>query len=459
MKKIISIILCTSLLTLSLAGCSTGKKTGLESDASIQNSESELSEDVLVQQPIDSANEDSLEAEVTINQVPETEENKNEESAEEVTSEEISEDSIIEGTNEESEINWDQEIKFQGLADETLLPYLEDTVYTQLVNDLDSTAYFVEDVSAVYVSQEYLQEVAYNSQENIFFGYTLSEIDAFFEGTKYIFTNDENGQTIAVPLQEVEDTTYNQVLTNVAVGTGVILICVTVSAVTAGAGAPAVSMIFAVAAKTGATCALSGGLIGGVSAAMVRGFQTGDFKEALKAGALGASEGYKWGAITGALSGGASEAAGLYRATSNGLTMNEAALIQQESGFPLNVIKEFHNMKEYAAIKNAGLHPEMINGKLALVRNDIDLFKVDEFGRTNLQRMKSGLAPLDSTGKSFELHHIGQKNDGTIAILTSAEHDNPALHGFKSVSEIDRPAFDKIRSEFWKAMAKIMSGA
>ena len=97
--------------------------------------------------------------------------------------------------------------------------------------------------------------------------------------------------------------------------------------------------------------------------------------------------------------------------------------------------------------------------EIALVRNDIDLFKVDEFGRTNLQRMKSGLAPLDSTGKSFELHHIGQKNDGTIAILTSAEHDNPALHGFKSVSEIDRPAFDKIRSEFWKAMAKIMSGA
>ena len=35
-------------------------------------------------------------------------------------------------------------------------------------------------------------------------------------------------------------------------GSGVILVCVTVSVVTGGAGAPAVSMIFAASAKSGA---------------------------------------------------------------------------------------------------------------------------------------------------------------------------------------------------------------
>jgi hypothetical protein len=37
-----------------------------------------------------------------------------------------------------TEINWEQDVKFTGMSDETLLPYIEDTVYSQLVADLDS---------------------------------------------------------------------------------------------------------------------------------------------------------------------------------------------------------------------------------------------------------------------------------------------------------------------------------
>ncbi len=356
-------------------------------------------------------------------------------------------------------VDWNQEVKFTGFSDPSLLPYIEDTVYRQLVLDIDSSDYFIEDVSAVFVSQEYLDELAYNSLSNVFFGYTLAELDTYFEGTRYVFTLGEDGKTVVKELQEVEDTTYDQLIKNVAIGTGVILVCVTVSVATAGIGtAPAVSMIFAVAAKTAATCALSGALISGVTSAAVRGYQTGDVKEAFKAGALGASQGYMWGAISGALAGGSSEALGLFKATTNGLTMNEAALIQKESGYPLNVIKEFHSVKEYEVFKNAQLTPQMINGKLALTRTDIDLNQLDEFGKTNLQRMLEGKPPLDSTNTAFELHHIGQKNDGTLAILTQAEHDNAALHGFISESEIDRVAFRPIREAFWKTMAHILSG-
>lgn len=365
-----------------------------------------------------------------------------------------------------TEINWEQDVKFTGMSDETLLPYIEDTVYSQLVTDLDSEEFFIEDVSAIYVSQEYLTELAYNSQENVFFGYSLSGLNEYFQGTRYVFTVDDNGQTTVEPLQVVKDTTYEQLLKNVAVGTGVILVCVTVSAVTGGLGtAPAVSMIFAVAAKTAATCALSGTLISGVSAAVVKGYETGDLSEALKAGALGASEGYKWGAISGAITGAASETWGLFRATrlgktvENGLTMNQAAMIQKETGYPLNIIKQFHTYDEYLVFKNAGLQSRMINGQLALVRSDINLSRVDEYGRTNLERMLSGKAPLDSTGKPFELHHIGQKNNGSLAILTSKEHDAASLHGFVSKSEIDRDAFNATRKpEFWKTMGRILSG-
>ena len=185
-------------------------------------------------------------------------------------------------SNPQSEINWNQEVKFTGMADPSLPRYLEDTVYSSLVSSLNSEKYFVEDVQAVYVSQEYLEELAFNSQSNVFFGYSLAELDRFFEGTRYVFTLGEDGTTVVEPLQVIPDTTYDQILKNVAIGTGVILLCVTVSAVSGGAGAPAVSMIFAVAAKTGGACALSGTAIGGFSSALVKWLETGDMDETLK---------------------------------------------------------------------------------------------------------------------------------------------------------------------------------
>lgn len=192
---------------------------------------------------------------------------------------------------------------FQGLNDPALLPYLEDTLYQELVSALDSEDYFVENVSAIYISQEYLDELAYNSQANIFFGYTLDELDAQFQGKKYIFTLGDHDETVVQPFEAYDDT-MNRIIRNVAIGTGVILICVTVSVVSWGVGAPAVSMIFAAAAKTGAIMGLKGALFGGVSAGIVTGLETGDFDAALKAGAVGASEGFKWGVISGSIAGG-----------------------------------------------------------------------------------------------------------------------------------------------------------
>ena len=349
---------------------------------------------------------------------------------------------------------------FKGLNDPKLLPYIEDTLYDSLVSTLDSDDYFVEQVSAIYISQEYLDELAFNSQANVFFGYTLAELDAEFEGSRYIFTLGTNNETTVEPWEDYDDT-YERIIRNVAVGTGVILICVTVSVVTAGAGAPAVSMIFAAAAKTGAIGALSGGVLGGVSAGIVTGIQTGDLDSALKAAALSGSEGFKWGAITGAISGGANEAFALKGATLNGLSMNQAAQIQKESGYPLDVIKTFKNMDQYNICKEAGLTPRMINGKMALIR-DVDLDFVDEFGTTNLQRMQKGLAALDpATGQPYELHHIGQEMDSTLAILSKAEHmqggNDTIWHELGEASKIDRKVFDKQREQFWKYLASLLT--
>lgn len=46
------------------------------------------------------------------------------------------------------------EAGFSGMNDPNLLRYAEDVVYEELVTALDSEQYFVEDVSALYISQE-----------------------------------------------------------------------------------------------------------------------------------------------------------------------------------------------------------------------------------------------------------------------------------------------------------------
>lgn len=350
---------------------------------------------------------------------------------------------------------FEYEVAFDSLDDENLQRYIEDEIYAELVTQLDSDKYFIENISTVYISQEYIDELTYNSKANIFFGYTLEELEDTFQGTKYVFTLGDEGDTIVVPFEDYDDS-YERMIKNVAIGTGVILICVTVSVVTGGVGAPAVSMIFATAAKTATIAAVSSGTIGGIAAGIVTGVETGDMDKAVKAAAVAGSEGYKWGAITGAISGGAGDAVALKGATLNGLTMNQAAMIQKESCYPLEMIKQFHTVEEYKVFKDIGLKNVIVNGKFALVRSDIDLTRLDENGFTNLQRMQYGVSPLDANGKTFELHHIGQKADGSLAILTMEEHDNVVLHGFKAISEIDRKAFRLQRHQFWKTMAQLL---
>ena len=101
---------------------------------------------------------------------------------------------------------------YNALDDTLLLAHIEDLIYTETITALDSEEYFVESVNAVYISKEYLEEVAFNSQSNSYFGYTLDELNALFQGTRYIFTLGENGNTTVQELQEIEDVNTETIL-------------------------------------------------------------------------------------------------------------------------------------------------------------------------------------------------------------------------------------------------------
>ena len=385
---------------------------------------------------------------------------------EETDSQYLSNDANNDG-NEGISISIEPDIEFSGLSDPNLLDYVEDSVYLELVSSLNSDEFFVENVEAIYYPKEYIDELEFNSKENIYFGYTASQLDAAFGGEKYVFTLSENGETVPVLLESFEPEDYGKIIEDVIVGSGVILICVTVSTVSAGVGAPAVGMIFACSASTATSFAKSGAVIGGVAATITTAYQTEDIELALKAGLKESASGFKWGAISGALIGGGKEALALKGATINGLTMNEVAKIQSESMFPLDVIKEFHSYEEYEVYKNAGLYPKIVNGKIALVQ-DIDLnYIAPGQTKTNLELMKDGKTPYCAkTGEPYELHHVNQNKNGTLAILKKkSEHQTSfgVLHEKMGAGEGVHnpespnydPSWDKSREEFWKAYAAL----
>ena len=346
---------------------------------------------------------------------------------------------------------------FTDLGSSEAMDYVEETVYTTLVTELNSENYVVESVNAVYVSQEYLDELAFNSKSNMYFGFTLDELEEQFNGDRFIFTLGDDGTTVAREFSPYDDT-YDKIVRNAAIGTGVILVCVVITVVSKAAGATAFSAVFAASAKAGSIAAVADGLISGVTTGVITNMETGNKEQALKEGALSASEGFKWGAIIGTITGGAEKAIALKGATKGGLTMNQVAKIQQESKLPLDFIKNFHSMDEYNVYKSAGLAAKKINGKWAYVQNvDWDYIGDAADGRTNAQRVLDGLSPLGPDGKAYELHHVGQKGDSPLAILTNAQHktNHGTLHANFSASEVDHGyAWTKTVREFWQQLLK-----
>ena len=72
--------------------------------------------------------------------------------------------------------------------------------------------------------------------------------------------------------------------------------------------------------------------------------------------------------------------------------------------------------------------------------------------------MEQGYAPRDADGYPYELHHVGQKNDGALAILTWKEHDAKGLHLLQE-SEITRSTFKTERRNIYKFIAERYSAA
>lgn len=196
----------------------------------------------------------------------------------------------------------EEETESLSPSDPAYLKSLEDSVYAQLNEQLATDDVKVESVEAIYYSKEYLEEMLYNSKSNIYFGYTLEELNQQFKGQRYVFQLSESGETEVVPFEDYDDS-FERIIKNIATGSGVILVCATISIATGGT----VSAVFAAAATTGLKVGVSSALSTAVISGGLTAVNTGDLKASIKQATLDSSEAFKWGAIVGSVSGGTSK--------------------------------------------------------------------------------------------------------------------------------------------------------
>ncbi len=351
---------------------------------------------------------------------------------------------------------------YSELDDPAFLQYIEDNFYANLESQFleSGIQYQIEDVNVVYISKEYLEEISYNTKANIFFGYTLDQINEVFGDKKYVFTVSDTGETAVQEFMEIPDDTYNRIVKNVLIGAGVILICVTVSILTAGAATPAaaaggssvstilasstittaakVHLIFTASAHTAANMAMAGTFFAGTTTMVARGYETGwDMDAMTKSAALNASEAFKWGAISGAVAGGGKEALRIHRTSKAIPTHREAEL---------HAVKKYNGTDQVSYLAGeevpygtaGSTRPDVVVGREAIevkcydLRNRSSLYELRQTLTREITDRVSNL-PKDMTqrivlnveGRGYSTAHVQNVTNWIKDFLEPVYHDIP----------------------------------
>lgn len=179
---------------------------------------------------------------------------------------------------------------------------IAEDVYLATLESVDSSEYTIAGVDVVYLSEEYIDELVYNTRENEYFGYKLSFLDEHFEEQPYVFTINDKGDTVVRRQEALEmDEIGLDVLRNVATAAGVIAI--TYYLIPLAPAGSVIAVTFAGAAENAILYTEIAGAIGAIGGAIAAANKEGaDTTDILKGMALNGSKGMKVGAIGGVIS-------------------------------------------------------------------------------------------------------------------------------------------------------------
>lgn len=168
------------------------------------------------------------------------------------------------------------------------------------VEDDDWATTWEEIISSSYDDIEYLEDVFYDFclfDANITSIESVEVVSIEYEDIETYFDKDKIYTKLGLNLEP------EKLLRKVAIGTGVIAVCLALNVMTMG-GSSTICCIIAGAANGAITGAASGTIVGGIIGAVSNFIASdGDWYEAGSGAIEGAVDGYMWGAIFGAISG------------------------------------------------------------------------------------------------------------------------------------------------------------
>ena len=126
--------------------------------------------------------------------------------------------------------------------------------------------------------------------------------------------------------------------------------------------------------------------------------------------------------------------------------------------------KEYKNYKDVEYTGTTKVNGEVRDiSRWVFQRLDIDYMRIDpKTGITNLQLMKKGRAPIWKDGTTIELHHLIQREPGSMVELPGSMHKeyNKILHGlvenggsFRN-DPVLKKQYENFRSKYWRWRAK-----
>ena len=133
------------------------------------------------------------------------------------------------------------------------------------------------------------------------------------------------------------------------------------------------------------------------------------------------------------------------------------------------------SVPEKKAAKEKKWNAKHVEGRKVYQRDDLfDPDRVDDYGKTNIERMQKGNAPVGYDGEEVNLHHLTQDEPGSMAELGSVFHsENDRLlhiytnqydksykgpdgvrHRYSSAPpSMDRKPFNRWKKKYWKKRA------
>lgn len=146
------------------------------------------------------------------------------------------------------------------------------------------------------------------------------------------------------------------------------------------------------------------------------------------------------------------------------LESTESALTQSESVLETSrrAVSELVGTSDRDILLFDNKNVTIFNGKCVIVPTGLfDPMHTDRKGRSNLERLERGLAPIGNDNEALNIHHIDQTDDGIVVVIPDSLHRkyDGMLHSNKgqAPSQIDRSAFGKWRKAYWQWVLEQMN--